>query len=84
MREAFLTTSDNPFDPREDFNNWYNFDTQKGYNSSEYLSRIARTSDSLSDNENARIIEQAIDDIVALNLIGKYKKVLYEDGKRIL
>lgn len=69
-----LTTIDNPFDPFEQFDEWYNFDTNKGYNSCAYLDRIARTSDQLSDEENNREIERAIDEIVNLDPIGIYIK----------
>lgn len=83
MREVFLTTSDNPYDPKNQFNEWYNFDTQKGYNSVSYLARIARTSEALSDEENSLIIENAIDEIVSLNLLGIYKKIVYENNSLV-
>lgn len=70
-----LTTIDNPFDPFEQFDEWLNYDTNKGYNSCAYLDRIARTSDQLSDEENNREIERAIDEIVNLDPIGIYIKV---------
>lgn len=64
MTICALTTKDNPFDPFTQFNEWYNFDIDKGYNSCGYLDRIANTSDQLSDEENAREIERAIDEII--------------------
>ena len=60
-RKCLLTTVDNPFDPIEQFTSWFMFDIEKGYNSCSYLSRIARTSDELSDEENNTEIERAID-----------------------
>ena len=74
-KECRLTTFDNPYDPFEDFIAWYNFDTQKGYNSSAYLDRIAHTSDSLSDEENNEEIERAIDEIIKYDPFHIYKKV---------
>ena len=68
MKVFALTTKDNPFDPFEEFIDWLAFDHRKGYNSSEYLARIARTSDKLSDEENSKEIEAAIDEIIALNM----------------
>ena len=56
-----ITTLDNPFDPIDEFDDWYRFDTDKGYNTCAYLDRIALTSDSLSDQENLDEIERAID-----------------------
>ena len=44
-----LTTLDNPYDPFDQFNQWFKFDTEKGYNSCSYLARIAKTSDEMSE-----------------------------------
>ena len=68
MKVFALSTSDNPYNPFDDFENWLIFDHQKGYNSSEYLARIARTSDKLSDEQNNKEIEAAIDEIISLNV----------------
>ena len=70
-----LTTFDNPFDPFEEFDQWYRFDVDHGYNSSSYLARIARTSDQFSDFENNREIERAIDEIIKYDFMNIYKKV---------
>lgn len=64
MTEYALTTFDNPFDPFIQFDAWYRFDCDKGYNSCAYLDRIARTSDQLSEEENNQEIERAIDEII--------------------
>ena len=60
MRFA-LTTFDNPYDPFEQFTQWFMFDEEKGYHTTAYLGRIARTSDQLSDEENNKEVERAID-----------------------
>ena len=70
-----LTTFDNPFDPFEQFTSWFMFDTEKGYNSCDYLGRIAKTSDSFSDEENDAEIERAIDEIIQYDFMNIYKKV---------
>jgi hypothetical protein len=75
-RKCLLTTVDNPFDPIEQFTSWFLFDTEKGYNSCSYLSRIARTSDELSDEENNTEIERAIDEIIKYDLNDIYKKII--------
>jgi hypothetical protein len=70
-----LTTTDNPYDPIDDFVQWYLFDEQKGYHSTSYLGRIARTSEQLSDEENFEETERAIDEILKYDILGIYKKV---------
>jgi hypothetical protein len=70
-----LTTTDNPYDPIDDFVQWYLFDEQKGYHSTSYLGRIARTSEQLSDEENFEETERAIDEILKYDILSIYKKV---------
>lgn len=75
MQRCMLTTFDNPFNPFDDFVSWFLFDTEKGYNSCSYLARIARTSDQLTDEENEREIERAIDEIIQYDFMNIYKKL---------
>lgn len=75
MEVSMLTTIDNPFDPFDQFDDWYAFDVQKGYNCCEYVARLAYTSPELSALDQSQAVESAIDRIVALNLFGVYKKV---------
>jgi hypothetical protein len=75
MQQSMLTTTDNPYDPFTQFDEWYAYDTGKGYNTCSYLARIAKTSDELSQQDEDIAIESAIDEIVAHNILGIYKKV---------
>ena len=70
MNDFALSTTDNPFNPIDNFDSWYEYDEEKGYHSCSYLARIAQTVSSLSDDYNDDIIEQAIDEIVKENIIG--------------
>lgn len=74
-----LTTVDNPYDPFEQFDQWYLFDTDHGYDSCGYLARIATLSEQLSDEENNQVIEDAIDDIIKYDFLNIYKKVKKEE-----
>ncbi len=73
--KSMLTTFDNPFDPFDEFDSWYRFDVDKGYNSCSFLDRIARTSDQLSDFENEKEIERAINEIITYDPLNIYTKV---------
>lgn len=75
MSECALTTVDNPFDPFDQFDSWFQFDCDKGYNSCAYLARIAKTSDQMSEEENDAEIERAIDEIIKYDFMNLYKKV---------
>ena len=72
---VMLTTIDNPFDPFEQFNQWYLFDMEKGYNTCAYLARIT---DKNSDSEE---VEEAIDEIIRNDFLNLYKKVTRKDSK---
>ena len=76
VKKVFLTTVDNPYDPDTQFTSWYLYDKEKGYDSCDYLARIARTSNQLSDEENVDEIERAIDEIVHYDFLDIYKKVV--------
>lgn len=79
MAQVMLTTIDNPYDPFEQFDEWYNFDMDAGYNSCAYLARVSFTSDSLSETENEKEIERAIDEIIKYDFMNIYKKVRAKD-----
>ena len=73
--KTMLSTIDNPFNPFENFDSWFLFDVEKGYNSCDYLGRIAKTSEQLSDEENNEEIERAIDEIIKYDFTNTFKKV---------
>lgn len=75
MDQHMLTTIDNPYDPFTRFDEWYEFDVSSGYNTAAYLARIVVTSDELSEADQDLALEQAIDEIVNENVLGRYRKV---------
>ena len=82
MAACMVTTEDNEHDYFNDFESWFDFDDKKGYGTCSLLARIARTSDQLSEEENDRAQEEAVDWIIKYCVpidkngnISKYKKV---------
>lgn len=78
MNEAMLTTTDNPYNPFDDFDSWLAFDVRAGHHTLSYLARIVTVSDELSDADYNLAIEHAIDEILDYNLNGLYKKIVRE------
>ena len=64
MRVAMLTTTDNPYDPYVQFDQWFNFDESHDYHSCALLSRLAPVFNDLSIGDYNELIETAIDSIV--------------------
>lgn len=75
MSDYMLTTIDNPFNPFTEFDAWYQFDEASGYHTLAYLARIVRTSDELSEADQELALDQGIDEILAENVLGIYRKV---------
>lgn len=73
--EYMLTTVDNPYDPFTQFDEWFTFDAQAGYNTPGFLDRVAKHSYDLSEPDQALAIQQAIDEIVQENVCGMWRKV---------
>lgn len=73
--KSMLTTTDNPYDPFEQFTSWLMYDDEHGYGTCSYLGRIARTSYQLTDEENNAEVERAIDEIIKYDFMNIYKKV---------
>jgi hypothetical protein len=78
MKRSMLTTVDNPFDPFENFKEWFAYDVAAGYNTSSLLARLTFTSNELSEVDQNIANELAIDEIVEENISGLYRKVSKE------
>lgn len=72
---VMITTIDNPFNPFYDFDNWYDYDIEKGYNTCAYLARVAIITEDMFDLEIDKETERAIDEIIEYDFTGLYKKI---------
>lgn len=75
MALHMLTTVDNPFDPFTEWQAWYTFDEAHGYHTTALLARVVKSSDELSEADQSQAIEDAIDEIVDLNVSGVHRKI---------
>lgn len=72
---CMLSTLDNPYNPFDQFDEWFEYDTSCGYNTSAFLARIVQSSYEVSDTDQDLAIYQAIDEIIKENVNGMYVKV---------
>lgn len=75
MCESMLTTTDNPHDPRTHFDEWLAYDESMGYNTLNYLARVANVSVDMDEEEALPLIEEATEEIVKVNVLGIYTTV---------
>ena len=76
MVASRLTTTDNPFDPFTQFQQWMTWDHNAGYDTPNYLARVVITSDELSEADQDLAIEHAIDEILEEQPDGIYRRVM--------
>lgn len=89
MVASFVTTMDNPYDYFTEFDEWYAFDISHGYdvigkpyNTLNYVARVADVNDSMSEEEYTMAVNEAVDEIVKMNLTGNYRKIYEKPVKR--
>lgn len=78
-RKVSITTIDNPFDPIDDFDNWFLFDVEKGYYSCNKIARLIEEFDGMTQVEEDQQLEKAIDRLIQIDPLDIYKKVVKED-----
>lgn len=69
-----LTTKDNPYDPFDQFDLWFMYDIEMGYNTCGRLARVARISENMSQQEEEAEVMRAIDSIIANDFLNIYKR----------
>lgn len=74
-----LSTIDNPYDPRTSWDEWFAFDTARGYGTCGLLARLCTSSDSLSEELEIEEIENAIDRILNLDGTNFYQTFEIDD-----
>lgn len=76
MAEFMLSLVSNPYDPFDEYDLWLNFDHHEGFDTAGLLARSVSSSDALSEPDQEKAVEDAIDSIVNNpSFAGMYKKV---------
>ena len=75
MKDVFITTYDNPYDYFKQFDQWLNYDRQKGYFTLEYVARLARLAPDLSEEQERIEMENTFDKMIEWN--GSFYKKVY-------
>lgn len=76
MNEVTLvTTYDNPWDPFEEWDQWFNWDLTHGHNTCGRVASLCILGDALGEEWEAWDLERAKNDLVALFGGGLYRKV---------
>ena len=74
--EMMLTTLDNPYNPKTDYDKWRNWDISNDYNTEAYLDRVANIPPDMDDDEIVSgLILDAMLSIVEHDMTGMYKIV---------
>jgi hypothetical protein len=81
--EYMLTTIDNPWNPWTNWDEWRAWDESKGYHTLSYLARVTVFSFDSSEADQDLAVEEAVNEIVNLNLDGIYIKITKEGNKEI-
>lgn len=78
FREVTATTIDNPFNPFEDFDSWFMFDTENGYYTSSKLARLTKLTDDMTQKEENEEVERAVDRLIEIDPLDIYIKIVRE------
>lgn len=74
--ELVLTTTDNPYNPKTEYEQWRAWDIDNGYNTEEYLSRIVSMNEKEFDVDDELVVmtltNQAIQEILENDMLNVY------------
>lgn len=77
-KQFMLTTIDNPFNPFVDYASWLSFDKENHYDSAERVMRIAELEEGMTEVEEQKEIERAINEVIKHDFLHIYTSVSQE------
>ena len=81
MREVAISTFDNPYDPFENFDEWYRYDCDKGYGSCQILANLTEVFEGMTPKEFNEEMERGIDQLLIADPVNLYTKVVRESDE---
>jgi hypothetical protein len=73
--DYMITTTDNPYNPFDEFDLWHAHDQYLGHHTMAFLARLTATSPYLSESDERLAINYAIDEMIKENVSGVYRRV---------
>lgn len=67
-----ISTTDNPFNPWTHYDQWFEWDTSRGYNTASYLATVVQLINANGRVSDDEALALAIDDILEFNITGNY------------
>lgn len=71
-RDSMLTTVDNPYDPRTDYDKWNMWDYENGYQTRNYLARLMNLNIDCTEAESDIVQDKAFQEIIDADVLGLY------------
>ena len=81
MKRVNITTKDNPFNPFDNFVEWFLYDTEKGYFTSSKIARLTKQKEYMTEEEESKALEEAIDRLIEIDPLDIYIKLERDDDK---
>ena len=70
MNNKMITTSDNPYNPHDDYEAWMQWDQANGYYTAEYIARLMDVDYDYDNDDNA--MNNIYEEIIKNNITGNY------------
>lgn len=70
MNDKMLTTSDNPYNPHDDYDAWMQWDQANGYYTAEYIARLMDVDYDYDNDDQA--MNNLYEEIIKNNITGNY------------
>ena len=83
VKDYMLTTLDNPWNPFTNYEEWLSFDVAKGYDTPGVLDRFSITGNNLTEEENQKILNEAMDRIIDIDPFCRWIKVTKESFEEL-